>query len=83
MTIAFVDGLVIVGDGRVLEPATVLVEGDKIVKVSTGNGSIPGSARKIPLAGRTLLPGFIDCHVHLCVTGVPIRYPSASLNPPR
>ncbi len=34
MTIAFVDGPVITGDGRILEHATVLVEDDKIVKVA-------------------------------------------------
>jgi hypothetical protein len=41
MTIAFVDGCVIVGDGRVLENATVLVEGESIAKVAEGNFSIP------------------------------------------
>jgi hypothetical protein len=35
MAIAFVDGPVIVGDGRVLEHVTVLVEGEKIVKIAT------------------------------------------------
>ena len=34
MTIAFVDGPVITGDGRILEHATVLVQDDKIVKVA-------------------------------------------------
>ena len=67
MTIAFLDGPVFVGDGRILEHATVLVEGERIVKVQEGNVAIPNDAHKIPLDGRTLLPGFIDCHVHLCL----------------
>lgn len=69
MTTAFVDGSVFVGDGRILEHATVLVEGERIVKVAEGNVPIPKDACKIPLAGRMLLPGFIDCHVHLCLDG--------------
>ncbi len=69
MTTAFVDGPVFVGDGRILEHGTVLVEGERIVKVAEGNVPIPKDACKIPLAGRMLLPGFIDCHVHLCLDG--------------
>jgi imidazolonepropionase-like amidohydrolase len=67
MATAFVDGPVFVGDGRILEHATVLVDGERIVKVAEGNVPIPKDAIKIPLDGRTLLPGFIDCHVHLCL----------------
>jgi len=58
MTIAFVDGPVITGDGRILEHATVLVENDKITKVAEGGVSIPQNAKKIPIDGMTLLPGF-------------------------
>ena len=60
MTIAFVDGPVITGDGRILEHATVLVENDKIVKVAEGDVRIPQNAKKIPIDGMTLLPGFWD-----------------------
>jgi len=71
MTIAFLDGPVFVGDGRILEHATVLVEGERIVKLEEGKVAIPNDAHKIPLDGLTLLPGFIDCHVHLCLDGSP------------
>lgn len=71
MTIAFVDGCIIVGDGRVLEHATVLVEDERIIKVSEGNVTIPNDTQKIPIDGRTLLPGFVDSHVHICVDGSP------------
>jgi imidazolonepropionase-like amidohydrolase len=67
MTIAFVDGPVITGDGRILEHATVLVENDKIVKVAEGDVSIPQNAKKIPIDGMTLLPGFIDSNNHNCI----------------
>lgn len=70
MTTAFVDGTVFVGDGQILEHANVFVEGDRIVKVAEGSMAIPRDvARKISLAGHTLLPGFIDSHVHLCLDG--------------
>lgn len=65
MAIAFVDGPVIVGNGRILEHATVLVEGEKIVKVAEGNINIPKDAQKIPMDGQILLPGFIDSHIHI------------------
>jgi imidazolonepropionase-like amidohydrolase len=71
MTVAFIDGPVITGDGRILEHATVLVEGEKIVKVAQGSISLPPTAEKIPLDGMTLLPGFIDAHVHICLDGSP------------
>jgi len=71
MTIAFVNGPVITGDGRILEHATVLVENDKIVKVAKGDISIPQNAKKLPIDGMTLLPGFIDSHIHMCIDGSP------------
>jgi imidazolonepropionase-like amidohydrolase len=71
MITAFMNGTVFVGDGRVLEHATVLVEGERIVKVAEGDVAVPRDAHSIPLDGRYLLPGFIDCHVHLCLDGSP------------
>jgi imidazolonepropionase-like amidohydrolase len=71
MGIVFTNGTVIVGDGRILEHATVVVDDERIAKVAEGDVPLPQGARKIPLDGRTLLPGFIDCHVHLCLDGSP------------
>jgi len=71
MVTAFAKGTVFVGNGQILEGGTVLVEGERIVKVSKGKAAIPKGARKIDLAGQFLLPGFIDCHVHLCLDGSP------------
>jgi imidazolonepropionase-like amidohydrolase len=82
MAIAFVDGPVFIGDGRVLEHATVLVEGEKIVKVAEGNVSIPKDAQKIPLEGQMLLPGFIDSHVHICFDCSPDPMTSAASESP-
>jgi imidazolonepropionase-like amidohydrolase len=71
MATVFVDGLVFAGDGKVFEKASVLVEGERIVKVARGDMPIPRGAQKIPLEGRTLFPGFIDAHVHLCLDASP------------
>ena len=71
MLTAFVGGRVFVGDGRVFEQGTVLVEGERILKVSEGEIPVPKDAQRIPLEGRALLPGFIDCHVHFCLDGSP------------
>ena len=71
MASAFIDGRVIVGDGRILEHATVLVEDGKILKIAQTSVSIPKDTQKIPLDGQTLLPGFIDCHTHICMDGSP------------
>lgn len=43
--------------------AAVVVSGDKIVSV--GSGPIPAGAKVIDLGDATILPGFIDAHVHL------------------
>lgn len=77
MTTAFVGGTVFVGDGRVLDQATVLVEGNRISKVSAAGTRIPRGSAKVDLGGRMLLPGFIDCHTHLVFPCRPDPYRSA------
>lgn len=71
MRTAFVNGRVFVGNGKVLEHATVLVEDDKIVSISDSFSGLDKDTRKVPIEGATLFPGFIDCHVHLVMSGSP------------
>ncbi|OGR25044.1 MAG: hypothetical protein A2277_21015 [Desulfobacterales bacterium RIFOXYA12_FULL_46_15] len=71
MKTAFVDGRVFIGDGRVLEHATVLVENDKIVSIRETDSGLDKDTRKIPIKDAVLFPGFIDCHVHLVMDASP------------
>lgn len=50
--------------GRLVEPGLVVVRGERIVSVGSANAA-PTDARIIDLGDATLLPGFIDAHVHL------------------
>ena len=47
-----------IGDGRVLEDATVVIDGEKIVSV--GQTAAPAGVTKIDGRGKTLTPGFVD-----------------------
>lgn len=51
------------------EGVSVLVEGDRIVEVSDRAIKAP-DARRIEVAGRTLMPGLIDLHIHAYASDV-------------
>ena len=53
-----------VESGKIVAPAAVLVEGDRIVGVGPGV-SAPAGTQVIDLGDVTLMPGLIDAHVHL------------------
>jgi imidazolonepropionase-like amidohydrolase len=50
--------------GRIVSPAEILVEGERIIAVGS-SVQHPGGAEVIDLGDSTLLPGLIDAHVHL------------------
>jgi imidazolonepropionase-like amidohydrolase len=51
-------------NGRIVKPAEVLVQGEKIAEIGT-SVEHPNGAEVINLGDRTLMPGLIDAHVHL------------------
>jgi imidazolonepropionase-like amidohydrolase len=50
--------------GKIVAPAEILVQGDRIAEVGE-HVNHPAGAEIIDLGDRTLLPGLIDVHVHL------------------
>jgi imidazolonepropionase-like amidohydrolase/ABC-type multidrug transport system permease subunit len=62
---------IVIGDGRVIEIGSVLVRGGKIAEVYEGDGPDPKTlkAETVEAAGKTILPGLIDVHVHLGAPG--------------
>ncbi len=68
-TTIFIDGTIFVGDGRILENTSIIVEGSIIRKVLNGMVTAPKDAKIISLSGCTLMPGLIDCHTHISLDG--------------
>ncbi len=56
----------------VREAASVLVESERIVRVGASSDAAPEGAAVVDLAGRTLLPGLIDAHVHVTAFDLPV-----------
>jgi imidazolonepropionase-like amidohydrolase len=70
-TILITGARIIVGDGKVIESGAVLVRNGKIAEVyETPPGDTKSlRAEVIEAAGKTVLPGLIDMHVHLGAPG--------------
>ncbi len=51
-------------DGKVLPNATVVINGDKIERVSMGKQDAATLGKQIDCVGKFILPGYIDTHVH-------------------
>ena len=80
MTTIFTGGPAFIGDGQILDHATVIVEGEKIVKVTGAGIDLPRDAKIIDLKGKMLLPGFVDCHIHIMIDGSPDPLGAAERN---
>ena len=71
MTMLFSGGLVFDGEGGMLDGRGVAVDGGRIVRAAP-IGEFDGfDGDRIDTGGATLLPGLIDCHVHLVNDGAP------------
>ena len=65
--IAFTNARIITMQGdKVIENGTVIVEDNRIVSVGAAEEMrVPGKAKVIDAAGKTIMPGIIDVHGHL------------------
>ncbi|EGH74876.1 amidohydrolase family protein, partial [Pseudomonas syringae] len=54
-----------VQQGQLISGQEVVIEGERIVAVRAEGQPAPAGAQVIDLGGRTLMPGLIDCHVHV------------------
>jgi imidazolonepropionase-like amidohydrolase len=64
---AYEGARIIVGDGRVIEKGTLVVDGARILQAGA-DARAPVGAKRVDLAGKTVMPMIIDCHVHLTTT---------------
>jgi len=71
--------LVDIDAGRLVAPASVLVEGERITAV--GGADLPRDAEIIDLGDLTLLPGLMDMEINLLMGGPAGRLASVQLDP--
>jgi imidazolonepropionase-like amidohydrolase len=61
------------GTGAALRSGVqVLIEGNRIAAVDTGNNPAPANGRTIDCGGRVLMPGLIDAHWHATLAPLPL-----------
>jgi imidazolonepropionase-like amidohydrolase len=66
---AFEGARLIVGDGRVIENGTLVMEGNRISQAgAAADVRVPAGATRVNLAGKTVMPTMVDSHVHTSST---------------
>src|SRR2546429_7139013 len=66
---AYEGARLITGDGRVIENASLVVDGSKIAQAGPRQDvRVPAGAKRVSLEGKTVMPMVIDTHVHLSDT---------------
>ena len=50
---------------EIIENADIVVTNNRIASVSAGPGEVPEGATVIDVAGKTIVPGFVDTHAHM------------------
>jgi hypothetical protein len=66
---AFEGARLIIGDGRVIDNATLIIDGTRVIHAAaSADVRVPPGARRVNLAGKTVMPMLIDTHTHLSPT---------------
>jgi N-acetylglucosamine-6-phosphate deacetylase len=63
-TRTFLSGADVVLPDRVASGLTVVLEGDRIVDLTSGPRELSSQETRVDVTGRLIVPGFIDVHVH-------------------
>ena len=64
--VAFEGARLLIGDGRVIDNGTLIVEGGRITRVGRmGEVQRPAGATRVDLSGETVMPTLIDAHMHM------------------
>ena len=58
-------GRLVDGRGAVVRDAVVVVEGERVARVGSGDAAVPAGARVVDLRRYTGIPGLIDAHTHM------------------
>ncbi|HKW08113.1 MAG TPA: amidohydrolase family protein [Candidatus Dormibacteraeota bacterium] len=83
ITAVVADALLNPATGETARDAVVLIEDGKVTKSGKRDGTpIPRDAKRIDASGLTLLPGLIDCHVHLTSLGEGLDFARELTTPP-
>ena len=82
MASLFKGGLVFDGKDQLLEEHGVLIDRERIVEVAPLPHFEGFTDTIIDTTGSTLMPGLIDCHVHLCYQGVADPFTALSKQSP-
>ncbi|WP_242841766.1 amidohydrolase [Desulfitibacter alkalitolerans] len=79
--LALTNGRIITVTGPVYEKGTIVADGDKISRVGlTTDVQIPSGSRVLDLAGKTVVPGFIESHCHVGIMEEVYRIEGDDLN---
>ncbi len=69
-TAVFADAFYDPATAETTRPAAVLIDGGRVVAAGRRDQvHVPADAERVDAEGLTVLPGLIDCHVHLCFDG--------------
>src|SRR5439155_12849661 len=69
--------------GQLQHRPVIVISGNRIESVRSGNTPVPAGARVIDLGDATVLPGFIDVHRHLTSNAGGGGYEGLGISTPR
>jgi imidazolonepropionase-like amidohydrolase len=69
--LAFTRARIHTAAGPVIDKGVLIVQGGKIVAVGGSDTPVPKGAKVIDCSGKTIIPGLVDTHSHVAISGRP------------